>query len=101
MGDLMFLYGKQAYQAQQYAAALDFFQTVCLPLCLLGLSVTNIFQFLSQEKTPSIPALDARAATYEKLGNLEAALNDGRQLIRQFKTSCTVQSIAVLPIDQV
>ncbi|KAL9036470.1 MAG: hypothetical protein Q9214_006118 [Letrouitia sp. 1 TL-2023] len=70
MGDLI-SYGKQAYQAQQYAAALEFFQTSLL-----------------QEKTPSIPALDGRAATYERLGNLEAALDDGRQLIRQFKTSC-------------
>lgn len=34
--------------------------------------------------------LDNRAATYTKLDNLRAALNDGRQMIQQEKADCLV-----------
>ena len=33
---------------------------------------------------------DNRAATFTKLGNLDAALNDGRKMIQQEGNSCTV-----------
>ncbi|KAI4106071.1 MAG: hypothetical protein L6R37_002335 [Teloschistes peruensis] len=53
-------------------------------VALLNLSL----QAFSQADNATINVLDHRAATYEKLGNLQAALADGRRMIRLSKTSC-------------
>ncbi|KAL8830921.1 MAG: hypothetical protein Q9170_005523 [Blastenia crenularia] len=63
--------GQQAYRCKNFHAALDYFNSV-----------------ISKEGKPPITALDSRAATYEKLGDLQAALKDGRQMILEYKTSC-------------
>ncbi|KAL9017749.1 MAG: hypothetical protein Q9185_004906 [Variospora sp. 1 TL-2023] len=63
--------GQGAYRCKNYPAALDFFNSV-----------------IFQEKNPAIDVLDNRAATYEKLGDLHAALKDGRRMITDHKTSC-------------
>ncbi|KAL8989395.1 MAG: hypothetical protein Q9177_001708 [Variospora cf. flavescens] len=63
--------GQGAYRRKNYPAALDFFNSV-----------------IFQEKIPAIDVLDNRAATYEKLGDLHAALKDGRRMITDHKTSC-------------
>ncbi|KAL8941939.1 MAG: hypothetical protein Q9216_001967 [Gyalolechia sp. 2 TL-2023] len=63
--------GQQAYKHKNFHAALKFFNSV-----------------ISSETTPSISVLDNRAATYEKLGDLQAALKDGRRMITDHKTSC-------------
>lgn len=55
------------------------------------------FQALSQADEATINVLDLRAATYEKLGNLQAALADGRRMIRLSKTSCVVGSLQPSP----
>ena len=47
-------------------------------------------QAISQDAKAPVAVLDNRAATYSKLGNLRAALNDGRQMIQQEKSNCSV-----------
>ena len=47
-------------------------------------------QAISQDAKAPVPVLDNRAATYSKLGNLRAALKDGRQMIQQEKANCSV-----------
>ncbi|KAL9595626.1 MAG: hypothetical protein Q9219_006332 [cf. Caloplaca sp. 3 TL-2023] len=67
------LLGQEAYKRKNFHAALGFFNSV-----------------ISQERYPSLTVLDNRAATYEKLGDQQAALKDGRRMIQDFKTSCAV-----------
>lgn len=63
--------GQQAYKRKNFHAALNFFNSV-----------------ITSELKPSISVLDNRAATYEKLGDLQAALKDGRRMIQDHKGSC-------------
>ncbi|KAL8785164.1 MAG: hypothetical protein Q9213_003510 [Squamulea squamosa] len=63
--------GQQEYKRKNYHAALNFFNSV-----------------ISQEKQPGITVLDCRAATSEKLGDLHAALKDGRRMISDYKSEC-------------
>ena len=51
---------------------------------------TNKAQVLQQDHKPALGALDSRAATHAKLGDLQAALRDGRRMIQEYKTSCSV-----------
>ncbi|KAL8763916.1 MAG: hypothetical protein Q9184_000359 [Pyrenodesmia sp. 2 TL-2023] len=64
--------GRQEYRRKNYHGALNFFNSV-----------------ISHDKNPAIEALDNRAATYEKLGDLHAALKDGRRMVSEYKSSCT------------
>ncbi|KAL8882524.1 MAG: hypothetical protein Q9198_000492 [Flavoplaca austrocitrina] len=63
--------GQQEYRRKNYHAALNFFDSV-----------------ISTEKQLDVSVLDCRAATYEKLGDLHAALKDGRRMISGYKTDC-------------
>ncbi|KAI4279457.1 MAG: hypothetical protein LQ337_000268 [Flavoplaca oasis] len=63
--------GQQEYRRKNYHAALNFFDSV-----------------ISTEKQLDVSVLDCRAATYEKLGDLHAALKDGRRMISDYKTDC-------------
>ncbi|KAL8850609.1 MAG: hypothetical protein Q9221_004479 [Calogaya cf. arnoldii] len=63
--------GQQEYRRKNYHAALNFFDSV-----------------ISTEKQLDVSVLDCRAATYEKLGDLHAALKDGRRMISEYKTDC-------------
>ncbi|KAL8653094.1 MAG: hypothetical protein Q9226_003987 [Calogaya cf. arnoldii] len=63
--------GQQEYRRKNYHAALNFFDSV-----------------ISTEKQLDVSVLDCRAATYEKLGDLHAALRDGRRMISEYKTDC-------------
>ncbi|CAD6577406.1 MAG: hypothetical protein ASARMPREDX12_008336 [Alectoria sarmentosa] len=65
------LRGQDLYRQKQYEAALQFFTMA-----------------ISQDAKAPVAVLDNRAATYTKLGNLQAALNDGRQMIQQDKANC-------------
>lgn len=65
--------GQDLYRQKQYEAALACFTKA-----------------ISQDAKAPVAVLDNRAATYTKLGNLRAALNDGRQMIQQEKTKCSV-----------
>ena len=47
-------------------------------------------QAIDQQRCPSVSALDNRAATYTKLGDLQAALRDGKEMIHAAKTDVTV-----------
>lgn len=47
-------------------------------------------QALEQANEIAVNILDNRAATYEKLGDLQAALRDARRMISLKKTSCAV-----------
>ncbi|KAI4148317.1 MAG: hypothetical protein L6R39_002812 [Caloplaca ligustica] len=64
--------GQQAYKRKNFHAALSWFNSV-----------------IAQEREPSLDVLDNRAATYEKLGDLHAALKDGRRMVSDYKSSCT------------
>lgn len=64
--------GQDLYRQKQYEAALACFTKA-----------------ISQDAKAPVAVLDNRAATYTKLGNLRAALNDGRQMIQQEKTKCS------------
>ncbi|KAL9008868.1 MAG: hypothetical protein Q9173_006051 [Seirophora scorigena] len=70
-------HGQVAYRRKDYHAALDFFNSA-----------------IFQENNPAIDVLDNRAATYEKLGDLHAALKDGRRMITDHKTSCVTQGLS-------
>ncbi|KAL8916395.1 MAG: hypothetical protein Q9208_008542 [Pyrenodesmia sp. 3 TL-2023] len=65
--------GRQEYRRKNYHGALNFFDSI-----------------ISHDKSPDIEALDNRAATYEKLGDLHAALKDGRRMVSDYKSSCAV-----------
>ena len=47
-------------------------------------------QIILQKRKSPLGTLDNRAATYAKLGNLQAALRDGKSMIEEYKTDCTV-----------
>lgn len=64
--------GQDLYRQKQYEAALQCFNKA-----------------ISQDAKAPVAVLDNRAATYTKLGNLRAALNDGRQMIQQGKANCS------------
>ncbi|KAM0804411.1 hypothetical protein BDR22DRAFT_818057 [Usnea florida] len=63
--------GQNLYRQKQYEAALQCFT-----------------EAINQDAKTPISVLDNRAATHTKLGNLRAALNDGREIIQQDKASC-------------
>ncbi|KAL8903548.1 MAG: hypothetical protein Q9207_003853 [Kuettlingeria erythrocarpa] len=69
--DVLRKLGRQEYKRKNYHGALNFFNSA-----------------ISHEKVPAIEALDNRAATYEKLGDLHAALKDGRRMVSEYKSSC-------------
>ncbi|KAL8950280.1 MAG: hypothetical protein Q9222_003684 [Ikaeria aurantiellina] len=62
--------GQQEYRRKHYHHALNFFNSI-----------------LAYEIRPDISVLDSRAATFEKLGDLQAALKDGRRMITDYKQS--------------
>lgn len=64
--------GQGLYREKRYEAALQCFSKT-----------------ISQDVRAPVAVLDNRAATYTKLGNLRAALNDGRQMIQQEKANCS------------
>ncbi|KAL8713315.1 MAG: hypothetical protein Q9220_002514 [cf. Caloplaca sp. 1 TL-2023] len=66
--DYLLKLGQQQYKLNNYHHALNFFDSI-----------------LAYEKAPDISLLDSRAATYEKLGDLQAALKDGRRMISNYK----------------
>ena len=49
-------------------------------------------QVIQQERKPPLKLLHSRAATHTKLGDLQAAMRDGRAMIQEYKTSCSVYS---------
>ncbi|KAL8675203.1 MAG: hypothetical protein Q9168_000456 [Polycauliona sp. 1 TL-2023] len=63
--------GQQEYRRKNYHAALSFFNSA-----------------ISSEKNLDVSVLDCRAATYEKMGDLHAALKDGRRMIEDYKADC-------------
>ncbi|CAO1605529.1 hypothetical protein XANCAGTX0491_009045 [Xanthoria calcicola] len=69
--------GHLEYRRKNYHAALNFFNSV-----------------ISTEKRLDVSVLDCRAATYEKLGDLHAALKDGRRMISDYKADCAVRFFA-------
>lgn len=48
------------------------------------------YQAIEQQRYPSVSSLDNRAATYTKLGDLQAALRDGKKMIHAARTDITV-----------
>jgi tetratricopeptide (TPR) repeat protein len=65
--------GKRYYKQKEYAKALDAFT-----------------EGIDASLSPNVDLLDCRAATFEKLGNLDAALRDGRRMIQLNKKSVKV-----------
>lgn len=63
--------GQDLYRQKQYEAALQCFTKA-----------------IGQGSKAPVAVFDNRAATYTKLGDLRAALNDGRQMIQQEKGNC-------------
>ncbi|KAL8725163.1 MAG: hypothetical protein Q9181_006523 [Wetmoreana brouardii] len=63
--------GQDAYKSKNFKAALHSFNLA-----------------LSQAGETSTTILDNRAATHEKLGDLQAALKDGRRMVSMDRTSC-------------
>lgn len=64
--------GQELYRQGKYHAALQRFNAV-----------------VQLERKPPLKLLDSRAATHLKLGDLQAALRDGRTMIQEYKTSCS------------
>ncbi|KAL8797027.1 MAG: hypothetical protein Q9195_000798 [Heterodermia aff. obscurata] len=64
--------GQDLYRQKKFQAALQRFNAV-----------------LQQDRKPALGALDSRAATHAKLGDLQAALRDARRMIQEYKTSCS------------
>ena len=52
--------------------------------------ISNFWQAISQDAHAPVNTLNSRAATYIKLGNLQAGLRDARQMILQEKANITV-----------
>ncbi|KAI9842562.1 MAG: hypothetical protein M1837_007075 [Sclerophora amabilis] len=48
--------------------------------------LTNVLQVIQTSSRPPVSVLDNRAATYEKLGRLKAALQDGKRIIEEQKS---------------
>ncbi|KAL8918780.1 MAG: hypothetical protein Q9172_005267 [Xanthocarpia lactea] len=69
--DKLLMLGQQEYMRKNYHAALD-----------------HLDSLIVLHKQRDINALDCRAATYEKLGDLNAALKDGRRMIVGYPTEC-------------
>lgn len=74
--------GKRYYGFKEYQKALDAFTE--------GIETSDI---------PEIGLLDNRAATYEKLDNLEAALLDGKRLIQLEKQDVRVSLLLLLVVS--
>lgn len=84
--------GHQLYRQKRYQAALQRFNAVNKrDRGVTVEAVVDVRQIINQERKPSLNILDNRAATYAKLGNLQAALRDGRSMIQDRRTSCSVR----------
>ena len=82
--------GQDLYRQKKYQAALQRFNAVCCYHGIWNGGLTRILQVLKQDLKPPLTVLDSRAATHAKLADLQAALRDGRRMIEEYKTSCSV-----------
>lgn len=86
--------GQRFYRQKRYEDALQCFNQVCASGEPLEMS-TDLPQAIVQDAKAPIGIYDNRAATHTKLGNLRAALRDGKEMIQQEKTNCMVNRPAL------
>ena len=83
--------GQELYRQKKYENALECFNAVC-QLPEVKRDHANFSEAIVQGDRDCVAALDNRAATHTKLGNLQAALRDGRLMIQKERVSCLVWS---------
>ena len=80
--------GQDFYRLKNYEAAVGCFNRVCSIRTHKALA--DIEQVIARNESPPSSVYDNRAAAYSKLGNLQAALRDGKRMIHAEKAKVTV-----------
>ena len=87
--------GQDLYRQGHYRDALKVFASVSLHYdVVLHLAHMALKAIRRKDEVP-LSLLDNRAATHAKLGHFQAALVDGRSMIRRYRTNSTVGNLPV------
>lgn len=81
--------GQRLYRTKRYQEALPAFTAVCCDSHPFDTQALTL-QAINRSDRASTGALDNRAATYTKLGDLQAALRDAKRMIDVDKSAATV-----------